>query len=151
MLSKRLCYVLLAIFCVCAIGLYAQPTPEETPTFAPFEGPKPAEQHQDRFYAEFARMMMMLGIIIIVLLGAMWFLKRLLNARVEQMNAASMIKVVERRVLSNKTTLYVLEAGSKRIIFAESHNGLASLGEMPGEFMPNQSSFDKILDEQNQG
>ncbi len=40
----------------------------------------------DHFYTEFFKMLFMLGLIIVLLLLASWFLKRMLSSRVQQVN-----------------------------------------------------------------
>lgn len=93
----------------------------------------PDTQLQDtgELYQEFFKMIFMLGMIIFFLLFIMWFVKRMMNTRIEQMNVTSLIKVIERRAITPKTYLYIVEAGEKRIMFAESHNGVTVLSHLP--------------------
>lgn len=98
----------------------------------------------DRFYNEFFHMLLVLGLILAVLLGVTWFLKRMLNMRFEQGNATSSIKIIERRVLTPKTAIYVIEIFEKRFAIAESHNGITSLGELKEEPL-HPSEFEKIM------
>lgn len=113
------------------------------------------EKQNDRFWSEFLNMLATLGMIIGVILIAAWFLRRLLNTRLEQINISSSIKITERRSLSPKTALYLLEVNDKAILIAESQNGVTLLsqfspesGSSPEEAPPetNPSSFTKILE-----
>jgi flagellar biogenesis protein FliO len=100
----------------------------------------------DHFYAEFFKMLMMLGLIIVLLLLASWFLKRLMNSRVQQVNNASPVKIIERRALTAKTTIYVMDILGRKIAIAEAQNGVTFLGDVsrgisqqPIEFPPLQN------------
>lgn len=86
-------------------------------------------QEIDQFYGEFIKMMVMLSLIIAFLLILLWFVKRMMNSRLEQLNVNSMIKVIERRSLTAKTSLYIIETMDKSYILAESQNGITVLGE----------------------
>lgn len=103
----------------------------------------------DRFLTEFMNMMATLGLIISLILVFAWFLKRMLNSRQEQANTTSLIKVLERRALSPKTAIYLIEVEGKSIVVAESQNGVTPLihydtldEETPPEIP---SAFNKIL------
>lgn len=83
----------------------------------------------DQFYGEFIKMMVMLSIIIAFLLILLWFVKRMLSSRMEQLNESSMIKILERRNLTAKTAIYIIETRGRNFILAESQNGVTLLGE----------------------
>ena len=96
-------------------------------------------------------MMATLGLIISLILIVAWFLKRMLNSRQEQANATSLIKVIERRSLSPKTAIYLLEIEGKSVLISESHNGVTHLTdyntpEEKEETQPLPSAFNKLLD-----
>lgn len=116
--------------------------PVEPPLVEP---PVEIDQESNRFFMEFVRMMSILGIVIVGLMFLSWYLKRFMNSRIEQMNSTSLIKVVERRDLTAKTVLYILEINDQQILIAETHNGVTALGELH----PNRrerSSFSQILE-----
>lgn len=109
--------------------------------------------HSDRFYTEFLNMLATLGLVIGIILIAAWFLKRLLNTRIEQINTTSTIKISERRALSPKTALYLLEIHGKTVLIAESQNGVTHLAQFTSESTTSSfssesppSSFNKILE-----
>lgn len=81
-------------------------------------------------YLEFFKMIFMLGVIIAFLLLIMWFIKRMLSSRIEQLNTTSVIKILERRPITPKTALYIVEAFDKRLMIAESHNGVTLLSDL---------------------
>lgn len=90
-------------------------------------------QETDRFLSQFVSMLATLGLIIALILFIAWFLKRMVNAKIEGENATSAIQILEKRNLSQRTTLYMIEVNGKGILVAESQNGVASLGTYPVE------------------
>ncbi len=145
----KICVLYFGLCCNC---LFAQAqttpaTPLEPPQIPPIEfPPQTINQESDQFYNEFIRMMVILVGIIVCLIIATRLLKRFLNSKIEQMNASSLIKVIERRILTPKTVLYVLEIEDKRLVVAESHNGVTNLGEFPAP-KRELSAFDRIMEE----
>lgn len=100
-----------------------------TPVF-PFEDliRKPNEE-TDRFFTEFLNMAATLGLLISLIFILAWFAKRMLNTKQLQVNATSLIKVTERRALSAKTVVYLLDIEGTSIVIAESHNGVTLLSD----------------------
>lgn len=72
------------------------------------------------FIGEFFYMLLMLGLLISLVMFTSWFLKRMLHSRIEQMNSSSTIKVLEKRSLSQKTHLYLIEHEGKSLLIAET-------------------------------
>lgn len=111
------------------------------------------DKHNDRFYTEFLNMLATLGLVIAIILIAAWALRRLLNTRLEQINTTSIIKIVERRALSPKSAVYLLEIYDKIVVIAETHAGITQLGEfnIPPETEIKKenpsASFSKILEQ----
>lgn len=81
----------------------------------------------DDFFKKFINMLTTLGLILALLLFIVWFLKRCLTTHIEKGNQESLIKVLEKRMLSPKTTLYFLEVKNKEVVLAESINGVTLL------------------------
>ena len=116
-------------------------------------------QQNDKFYAEFINMLASLGLIIALIFIVAWFLKRLANTRLTQANSTSVIRIIEKRVISPKTALYLLEIEGTGLLIAESVSGVTRLSEFPLEALDSQktsksqpvsaslpSSFEKLLD-----
>jgi flagellar biosynthetic protein FliO len=106
-------------------------TQPPAPSRAPFEDineefKRPSE---DRFMSDFINMLFSLGLLVALILIVSWFLKKFLNTRIQQVNTTSLIKIIERRALTPKTTVYVLEVNNKQIVIAESSNGVTKLAE----------------------
>lgn len=104
---------------------------------------QPQEPTTEKFFFEFLRMMAILGLLLGILLFLSWMLKRILNTRMEQVNTSSPIKVLDRRSLTAKTSLFVLDVHGKKCVITESLNGVTYLGDIPSE---TNSSFGEFLD-----
>jgi len=85
---------------------------------------------EDNFMKEFMKMLVTLGAIITVLLLISWMLKRFTNSRIQQINESSHIKILERRSITQKTSVYLLDIKGKQVAIVESHNGLLLLPEV---------------------
>src|ERR1700759_2998027 len=92
-------------------NLLLQMTTATEPPHDPFPQEPPLESPgtESNFIGEFFYMLLMLGLLISLVMFTSWFLKRMLNSRIEQVNASSSIKVLEKRSLSQKTHLYLIE------------------------------------------
>ncbi|MBA3815660.1 MAG: flagellar biosynthetic protein FliO [Parachlamydiaceae bacterium] len=110
------------------------------------------DKHNDRFYTEFLNMLATLGLVIGIILIAAWFLRRLLNTRLEQINTTSSIKIIDKRALSPKSAVYLLEIYDKIIAIAETQTGITQLGEFKIPAEPEMTkekmspSFNQILE-----
>jgi flagellar biogenesis protein FliO len=82
------------------------------------------------FWSEFTHMLSILAAIILFLLGAAWVMRRLLNVRMESINQNSHIRIIERRTMSPKSAIYLLEVGEQQMLVGESAAGLHPLGTL---------------------
>lgn len=87
----------------------------------------PQDLKEEHFGKNLLQMLITLSIIVSMIFIMTWFLKKILNTRIQQLNTSSNIKILERRSLTPKTTIYLLEIEGKGFIVAESTNGLVSL------------------------
>lgn len=90
----------------------------------PFGG---EEAEGSRFFQEFMHMLSILGIMIAVLLIVAWLLKKVVAGRMVQGNISSAIKIIDRRGLTTKTAIYLIEVENQRLLIAESSNGASLL------------------------
>jgi len=68
----------------------------------------------------FTKMMLtLLGLVILIVISV-WMLRRISHGRMKQMNYGRSIKVIERRPLSAKSVLYLVEISGKKVVIAES-------------------------------
>jgi len=92
---------------------------------------KPATAQEDTFYKEFLNMLFTLGMILAVLLALSWVVRRMTNNRMKEANDTSAIKIIDRRSISPKTVIYLIDVNGKGIAVAESHTCVVHLGNVP--------------------
>lgn len=71
--------------------------------------------------AAFVKMVLTMIAIIALLFGTIWFLRRLVQQRLQRGVGEQSIRVLEKKMISPKTMLYLIEADKKKILIAESH------------------------------
>lgn len=69
----------------------------------------------------FVKMIFTLVALIAFIILTFWFLRRISQARMGQFSGSKRIKVLERRPISPKSVLYLVEIGGKKVLVAESH------------------------------
>lgn len=106
----------------------------QTPPPFPLEEPLPPEIAQDsRFMAEFFYMMLMLGLLIGLVIFASYILRRLTSTRMEALNTTSSIKILERRSLSQRSQIYLVEVEERQFMIAENPSSITALEVAPLE------------------
>lgn len=68
----------------------------------------------------FVKMMLTLLALVVLIVISVWLLRRISHGRIKQMNYGRSIKVLERRPLSAKSVLYLVEISGKKVVVAES-------------------------------
>ena len=71
--------------------------------------------------AMFFKMLGSLLLLVALLVGTAWILRRLIRHRLTKSNRGQAINILERRVLSPKTMLYLVEVEHRKVLIAESH------------------------------
>lgn len=71
--------------------------------------------------AAFVKMFLTLIALIALLAISYWFLRRLVQNRLQRGVGQQQIQVIEKKMISAKTMLYLVEVEGKKILFAESH------------------------------
>lgn len=112
-------------------SLYCEEGVKTQPYF-PLEEKVSEEEKPDRFTSELVNMLTTLGIFIGALIALSWVLKKLMSQRVEQVNQHSNIKIVERRTLSPKSNIYLLDILGKTLVIAETPAGITHLSTIDG-------------------
>lgn len=144
-MKKATLYILMLLFSV-ALPLASQDTPPAQPPTDPFEEIRQEAQSgkTDHFISDFMNMLASLGLIIAFIFIVSWFMKRFLNTRIQQMNTTSPIKIVERRALTPKTSIYLLEIQERSLIIAESTNGVTLLNN---SHLKHDNTFSQVMNE----
>lgn len=107
----------------------------------------PVEHESETFQTKFTNMLVILGLLIAFMILASWALKRMMRTRINQLNTASTIKVLETRNLSPRSTLYLIEVQGQPHLIAESHTAVTYLTALPleeeGSSQPSPQPFSK--------
>jgi flagellar biogenesis protein FliO len=82
---------------------------------------------------DFVNMLLSLLVVILVLMGTLWVLKKLMRSRLTYLNDTSAIRVLEKRVLNQKAALYLVEVMGKGVLICESSAGIQTLTTVEGE------------------
>ncbi|MDE3056230.1 MAG: flagellar biosynthetic protein FliO [Verrucomicrobiota bacterium] len=72
------------------------------------------------FGSALLRMVIALAILLFLLGATYWLLRRIIRHRLTKGVGVEAIQLVEKRMISPKTTLYLVSVDNKRILFAES-------------------------------
>lgn len=94
--------------------------------------PEPSSSHtEDVDYAVLIKKtaFMITGLIALILL-TIYLLKRFATNRTMSANQMSHIKIVERRAISPKSTLYLIEFGNRKLLLSESQLEIRSHGDL---------------------
>lgn len=87
------------------------------------------EAETNRFMMEFLKMIGVLGTMVVVLLGISAYVKRLTSSNYQKENVDSIIKVIDRRSLSPRSIVYLIEVEGKSIVVGETPQGLVRLSD----------------------
>ncbi|MDP1607739.1 MAG: flagellar biosynthetic protein FliO [Chlamydiales bacterium] len=68
-----------------------------------------------------AHMLLTFTAVIALLFVSFWFLRRLIQNRLQKGGGDQAIQILEKRMISPKTMLYWIEVEGKKILIAESH------------------------------
>jgi flagellar biogenesis protein FliO len=123
-------------FLLCTSIVYAapkeQPAPPPTEQVAPEKqtppvtepenapAPLPSSKEMTNSYeGAFVRMLVTLGGLVLLVVGTFWILRRLRGGKFS-LGSGNTISVREKRALSPKTMLYVVEIGNTKVLISES-------------------------------
>ena len=83
------------------------------------EIPVPEIPHVD-YGAAMIKMFLSLTFLVVLFFATFWFLKRLIQDRREKGKGTETIRVLEKRMISPKSVLYLVEVEGKKVLLAES-------------------------------
>ena len=69
----------------------------------------------------FVKMFLTLIALILLFGTTVWFMRRLIRQRLERGTGEQLIQILEKKMISPKTMLYVVELEGQKILLAESH------------------------------
>lgn len=77
------------------------------------------------------KMLLSFSALILLLFGTYWFMRRLIQNRLHRGVGKQSIEILEKRMISPKTMLYLVQVENKKILFAESHLEIKALESFP--------------------
>lgn len=89
--------------------------------------------HPGDYGAAFAKMFITLIALILLMAGTFWFLRRLVRTRQLRGSSKMSIQVLEKRMISSKSMLYLIEVEGQKILLAESQSEIRRLQTWPRE------------------
>lgn len=96
-----------------------------------YDLPENSQYDESHFWGELINMLVTLGCILLVLGALLWMMRRMQTSRIKYANETGLIKVIDHRVLSQKTSIYLLQIDQKAILIADTQNGTTHLAEFP--------------------
>lgn len=128
---KKLIFALGFIASAFANQVYEEPAT----TAQPSQYEVPAEPPGTSVSSALNKMVITLAALLILFGVSYWLLKRMGRNRLHSQNSLKAIKIRERRPISPKTTLYIIELAGKEILIAESQLDVRTLAsyEWPDE------------------
>jgi flagellar biogenesis protein FliO len=112
------------------------PSTPKSPETAPEQVPAPLPSSKDvthSYEGAFVRMLVTLLGLVLLVFATFWILRRLGKGKFK-MGSSRTINVIERRALSPKSMLYIVEIGNKKVLISESQlevRTLTSFEELP--------------------
>ena len=86
--------------------------------------------------ATFIKMLLTFAVLILLLFGTYWFIRKLIRIRLEKGVGSASIQIIEKRMISAKTVLYLIEVENKRVLLAESQLEIKRLESFPQSSEP---------------
>ncbi len=107
----------------------------ETPAVTPAEPTETEPVAEERpatptYEGAFLKMILVLLLLLFIIFFGVWAIRRLSRSRLRMFKEPKHIRIIDRRSLSAKTALYLVEVGEKRVLVAESQlevKGLATI------------------------
>jgi flagellar biogenesis protein FliO len=137
---------LMIVAALCSLCLVRMAAASEMPST------EVVQEQEYSYKREFFNMLLTLAFVVVLILASASMLKRFARNRMHQANNANLIKILERRQLTAKTMLYLVEVGEKNILIADGPSGVTALTELPKEIegvdeiaIPRKSSFLDII------
>lgn len=126
------------------------PLVEESASAEPFEPLQEEEPPKEfNYWQQFFKMMTILGLLLAVVLTIAWTLRGYLNRRVQQINQNFLIKILEKRTLSAKSQLVLVEVYGKKMLVSDSQaGGVQFLSHFEAQSEPSASEDESIQTQQ---
>lgn len=77
--------------------------------------------YQPEYKPAFMKMFLILLLLLVLVFITFWMFKRIMKVRLHQSNLTKSIKIIEKRALSPKSILYLIEVEGKKVMISESN------------------------------
>ena len=143
---KRFCLWLLFPLIFFCIPVHSEDPPGKAPT--PIQAPQIQPKGPDlsetvppipTFQHAFWKMIMALIALLLLIFFSVWVLKRLAQGRLRSMASKSSIKIIERKSISPKSILYLIEVDGKEVLISESQLEVRCLTTLGEPFFENET------------
>lgn len=121
MKKRVLCFLLFWLVNVSKGDLSSTAFASESDSSLPIEETAPVERVTQSYEMAFTKTIVVLSVLIALLILAVWMVKKVSSGRLRSFNNIKLVKILERRPLSPKSMLYIVEVEGKKILIAESH------------------------------
>jgi|GEM_PF-5012851 flagellar biosynthetic protein FliO len=91
----------------------------------------PLESQTYNYVSQFVNMLMTLGFVLALIFASVWLLKKIMRSRMQTLNRCNGIKILERRPLHPKASLYLVDILGKGVVISESPAGIQTVTEFP--------------------
>jgi flagellar biosynthetic protein FliO len=98
------------------------------------------------YASQFVNMLLTLGFVLVLIFASVWLLKKIMRSRLQTLNRGNGIKVLERRPLNQKASLYLIDILGQGVVVAESAAGIHLITTFPPEVNV-QEMFDALQNE----
>lgn len=95
-------------------------TPATQPDLPAETAPEMARPEPPTYEGAFLKMILVLLLLLFIIFFGIWVIRRLSHSRLRMFKEPKHIRIIDRRPLSAKTALYLIEVGDKRVLVAES-------------------------------
>lgn len=92
--------------------------------------PLSAGEGESSYASDFFHMLLVLFFVILILFVVVKLLKKLMSTRLRQINEGSRIKIIERRSLNPKASLYLVEIDGRPLCVGESPQGVHLVADL---------------------
>ena len=115
-----LCSLLFLLVSLSKGSLSSTAFASESDSPLPTEETVPVEKVTQSYEMAFTKTIVVLFVLIALLILSVWMFKKISNGRLRSFNNIKSVKILERRPLSPKSMLYIVEIEGKKILIAES-------------------------------
>lgn len=129
-MKRYLLYLLFTVFCSFSHYAFCAEEPSKMTQWEQENASREA-QEEEKFSALWYKTFIVLAVLIAVLFLSTWATKHYSRFKIAQNGREAHIQVLEKRVISPKSVVYLLQIEGQKIAISESANGIVLLTNLP--------------------